>query len=1479
MATTIADIAKRRKQARQAQDSGRGGLFGIPLPNLGVGNLVSELGAIPGVLTRLGTSLAPGGEAAGDVWSQAGKGLASSVAGTGLRAIDAATLGKAHGITDPLREQWGGILGDERYRPAGITETIDQRGVLPLAFEDIGNIALGSAAAGRLARAGSAGRLAHAGRMAQRARSLGYTPDELARATQVASESGLGRFRSAGVGGDLKRAGQAQARAAGRVADDARVAGRARVQTGLERAAHPYQTAFREVVRPVGRAAQARLIAEAQGPPRHPIAELPRTPEPEAPSGLEGVFAEVAEAGRGELGGRRATSNAQRAQAVERIREMGEDPVVLYRGQRAGDELGDFWTENIAEARTHAGPEGQVYETIAPRSAVDAGRARAREGGNFGASGESAIDLDYEWVDLGRPLDEPGAPTAGARAPEEPLGAPDAVPEDVAPGRGLEDAAEGIPNEDRIGPVQERVRAQEAESVPEWATNLAEKLPENVVRGLARLENWIEARITGRVVREQTRMQEIERRKFLNTPEMQRAARVASQELVGREMPDGTVITPEIADALIGEEVIARLTGVDILEQAAVGGRSDKVVTAFRQALAEAGARGDRRLPDEWIEGELASVLDEMTEFYRQNARERLEVLYESGTEGLEQVGSTTPRMTKGQKRLLQQITNDLREITKLEEKGIPKERARLERTIAHMERTIERLDEEIARAEGDEAAARADLDEARLSQQRVTDVQTPRQRLQRQLPVGEEALTPAQMRAEIQRIESEIATLDKAIEDDIARRAQLPGTETPRVLDQPHERLNTPGERTRRHISNRIADMTNRRAALRDELDALAEQMPEGLTPHERYRLGVEGGSAAERIDQARRKIVETTRRKQKLDEDIGKIKQSMIDGTLKAEQQKARVEGRASRRIEKLAEQMDDPSSARVPAEWQPMWDAVRKLHAEAENNPMLAHALEDVPQSWERMLTIAAENGFDPTHVASFTPSQIRQLVYENVRLGQRGRQLGQTEVAGTRKARKYAQIRTKSLSGLAAGMFQATHEANTNALARFIEDTWARPIDEGGVIPEGWREWDAERSFLLTGDEIPGTGNVQVAQGPGAPTMMIPEAVAKTLRNYQQDFSHSFWNYLRRPTNVWRTFVLTLSPRWYVNNFVGNAMLTAKEGVTLNDWRKAWHQYRQGEGRADSNWLMRRFGAGTESFADPDIAGAIQGRFASETSTVEGLIPYATGREGVRQARQMSGIGEAIQLVGNRIQRANEVVDELSRVAVYNANRRKGMTHKQSIQSTYDALVDYNDLSPFEQRAVRAVVPFYSWQKGILKVAMKYAYENPAAAGILLSLDRINRQIAEDQFGGEVPEYYENVVNLPLLGNVNLRNVNPFEDSDQLLTPQGIGESIGPVADIFLRNALGAPEGGFPEFRRINKFGTLVPDTSPAQDVSEVIAGLPQLRLGQGLTGRQITDIPARLPGRATGEFVGVPRYTDEEVQELIARALRSRDRLT
>lgn len=572
--------------------------------------------------------------------------------------------------------------------------------------------------------------------------------------------------------------------------------------------------------------------------------------------------------------------------------------------------------------------------------------------------------------------------------------------------------------------------------------------------------------------------------------------------------------------------------------------------------------------------------------------------------------------------------------------------------------------------------------------------------------------------------------------------------------------------------------------------------------------------------------------------------LKRLLAESALPSQIQAAALDGRANRRLAKVVEAMDNPSVSRAPAVWKPLWGAIEAMSKAAEESPALAAVVSDIPKTLSAVLRYAAKRGFDPVHVSSISNAEVHRLVYGAVALGKKGRDLGKEMEGSFRKTRRQAFARTQSIEALVAGHVQVAHELNTNALVDTLE-SMSRAIPEGGV-PGGWVEWDSLRDFIITGEKSV-DGFRPAADGA---KKMVPKQVSKALEAYTKDYSHWSTNAIGRITNPWRALVLTFSPRWYVNNFVGNMVMASVEGVRPQDWASAWRHYRKG-------------------FRDvPAVTGA---SLVSELGT-SSLIPRGGIREAVSVGKLDGGVrgavSEGYQAFTHKLQRANEVVDEIARAAVYEKSIRSGLSPEAALNRSFTALVDYHDLTPWQRQIVRSAVPFLSFQKGILKLLTKLPIDHPKAMAVMAEVGRLNQEMVEEM---GLPDLYSGVV-----GNVNLRAFNPFQDAAQLTTPQGIASSINPFIDIAVRNALGAPEGGFAESFRMNEFGGTEPDTSLVGGVMDVGLNFPQIRAAKAILG----DVADETSGvRELAKFFGASTYSEEQLAKIRERVEKSKARIS
>lgn len=670
-------------------------------------------------------------------------------------------------------------------------------------------------------------------------------------------------------------------------------------------------------------------------------------------------------------------------------------------------------------------------------------------------------------------------------------------------------------------------------------------------------------------------------------------------------------------------------------------------------------------------------------------------------------------------------------------------------------------------------------------------------------------------------------------------------------------------GDRFTKSVDNGVADVLNKYLDPSEAAGILGDQSrgPEptaldfgGLSPKQlRDKLqprpgesetqtlnrGKRIGSAALEADAAQKQAAVSKLAADRVNTAIEKMVESIAEKDIPGASQAAAQQLKSERQFGSLLNKVETSDSLRSkPAAWQPMWETLTNLRELSKEYPALADGLSQIPETFTGFVDYATQRGLDPTHVAHLSDTRVRALVYGRLGVG------GKLVEAGTRTARGGTLDFDRSIEALAAAQTDVIREANNNAFVQYIQNGHAIPVAPGAEIPKGFVAWDPARAFLNTTRE-PGTSEVRAALGPNAPKYMLPESTAHLLDRWANPVrsDYGLLRGVQKITNPWRALVLTWTPRWYLNNVIGNMILATKEGVSLADWASAWTAYKND------------FKGG--------VGGAMGGDISRDLATGEPSLMNAPGYRAAREqgASRTRAIGAGYNKAASKAARANTVVDDLARAAVYLSSERKGFSPEHALQRSYEAMVDYGNLSDVEQAYVRAAVPFYAWQKGILKQVIKFPVDHPVRAALMMQLGQLNEHLTQD-----LPDAYKGLVHLPGGRAFNLRPFNPFADATAMVTPQGIAGSLNPFEESLLRNALDAPATGYPEAYRVDELGRAMPTTNPLQE-----------SIGAFLQTPQAGAVGLAPSGRNVGGFFGLKTYSPGAEAKIKTRYQKSQQK--
>ncbi len=649
--------------------------------------------------------------------------------------------------------------------------------------------------------------------------------------------------------------------------------------------------------------------------------------------------------------------------------------------------------------------------------------------------------------------------------------------------------------------------------------------------------------------------------------------------------------------------------------------------------------------------------------------------------------------------------------------------------------------------------------------------------------------------------------------------------------------------------VSSQMNDeITSLRQTIKDSQAQLAHELVHEPANRALNR-GIDLAYSVRDIQDATQRIAEETKKKAAMESDAAKLQEQIDAGDTKSAKVKAGFEQVRARRQVQLQKALDTAPVSSWPRQYRPAGAAYMKMIEDAKSDPELKQLIGDAEPTWRSFLQHATALGMDPKYVADMTPEQVRAQM--KVRPGI---ELGETKVSGARK--QYNAVlsnldaRDNSIEAFVAARTAMHQEIVQNMMAGYMKDNFAVPIKAGQVISNDLASFDPSNKFQIEPREANG---FWTAPKDG---YVIPKQLAAGIVRANKDYAHWIQNANKFITNPWRNAVITASPQFYVNHSIGHAVLATIEGVHLDQWVKAWQEM-----RADKNGP-----------ANPDN---LYNRFSGESAVGQGTSkePTLESSLGVRDAinrTEGSKFVAGSHAVAAKLHAATNVVDSLARTATYISKKEAGYSDAEALNKAVSNLVDYNDLSPFEQHIVRAVVPFYSFQKAIFKIVGKFPVDHPAVLGVAANLGRVNQQQLSDRFGTVFPQGYAGLIDTGGGGAINTHGINPFKDATSLASAEGLFEALNPALAIALRAGGHAPSGGYVNGRTTDNYGNLVPDVNPVDELKDQASFLPFVSAATSVAGE------GKGPIRGPLSKAGLNIYTPDEMKKLAARIKGGRD---
>lgn len=285
--------------------------------------------------------------------------------------------------------------------------------------------------------------------------------------------------------------------------------------------------------------------------------------------------------------------------------------------------------------------------------------------------------------------------------------------------------------------------------------------------------------------------------------------------------------------------------------------------------------------------------------------------------------------------------------------------------------------------------------------------------------------------------------------------------------------------------------------------------------------------------------------------------------------------------------------------------------------------------------------------------------------------------------------------------------------------------------------------------------------------------------------------------------WKGLAL-MSPAYHLRNLFGNVwnakLLDAFDPRSWNEARFVQQAVASGKGLerkiAGTDYTIRQLYR--KMLVDHGLIGS--GFFGIETRVTGNRV-----REILEDSTKPAAFARVAQeLRGMNPLKANgtlgQIGEEMSKIGAVISRLRKGDSLEQAVATTKKALFDYGDLTDFERKTLRRVMPFYSWTRKNAELLLQVAATKPATLSMIPKLQlNIEREAAgDDQLppslrpahiakeggiqisGGMNPRFLNAGYMLPL-GELNLLNpLAPATAANQILDQ--IGGPAGLAVDL-------------------------------------------------------------------------------------------------
>lgn len=247
--------------------------------------------------------------------------------------------------------------------------------------------------------------------------------------------------------------------------------------------------------------------------------------------------------------------------------------------------------------------------------------------------------------------------------------------------------------------------------------------------------------------------------------------------------------------------------------------------------------------------------------------------------------------------------------------------------------------------------------------------------------------------------------------------------------------------------------------------------------------------------------------------------------------------------------------------------------------------------------------------------------------------------------------------------------------------------------------------------------------------------FPPEIADAIKRYKTVASGNdkavtqFANTWRKWTANWKLAVTSVNPGYRIRNTMSDVWSMYLSGVPMpaipiyaEKARRLMKAAKDGDPQA------------VRQMAEVYHEGILSGLYQGDVQNISKMLQYSGTKRSLAQE------GRFIKLGTKVAQEANAHVENWGRLTHYLYRRdRLGESGIQAAAKVKEAHFDYEDLTPFEQKYMKQIMPFYTWSRKNIPFQVKKIVSSPGQFSAFPKLEEESEQSAGGDKGNIVPSY--------------------------------------------------------------------------------------------------------------------------------------------